>query len=239
MKTKPEILALVPNRKKAICYENRNLRLLRGRTLFEHAIAYALSFDIIDKVILSTDSVEFADIARKLGADVPFIRPHTLADDDSSLWSVVRHALDQVDSSGDIYKYILVLDPTVPTRSKDDLIGAFNLLREHPEADGVVSVSEPAFNPLWLGVKSTYEKIEFIDKNASTYKRRREVPETFEVNSLIQIWTTKFIQSESVSWMNGNILMYKTPKFRSIRLDDKETFDLYETLIENNFFELV
>src|SRR5207253_2702102 len=106
----------------------------------------------IARTIVSTDSEEIARVAREHGGDVPSLRPPELARDETPTWPVLRHALEQVDPDGERFGYLVLLEPTSPARLPEDLTGTVRLLAERVDADGVVSVSEPASNPIWLAM---------------------------------------------------------------------------------------
>lgn len=112
------ILGLIPARSGSKGLPNKNILSCAGKPLIEWTIAAAQAVDVIDEVVVSTDSDDIAAIARSVGASVPFLRPEVLAADDSSLVDAVEHAWKSLrTSSGALYDYIVVLQPTSPLRS--------------------------------------------------------------------------------------------------------------------------
>ena len=108
----------------------------------------------ITRCIVSTDSAEIADVARAHGGDVPFLRPAELAADETPMAPVLQHALATVEQAeGAPYDALVLLDPTSPARDPADITAALELLAGRPDWDGVVSVSAPTFQPVWVGVK--------------------------------------------------------------------------------------
>ena len=117
------------------------MRPLAGHTLLEYAARAARESGVLDRVILSTDSLEIADAGRRAGLEVPFMRPAALAADDTPMVPVVTHALAEVARHGWSPDIVVLLQPTSPLRRPDHIRDAVNLLRE-TGADSVVTVVE-------------------------------------------------------------------------------------------------
>src|SRR5918999_4032681 len=124
------VLALVPARGGSKGIPGKNLRLLGGRTLIEYAAAAARDSGVVDRAVLTTDSEEIAAIGRRAGLDVPFLRPASLAADDTPMQPVVEHALAALAEDGFVPDIVLLLQPTSPLRTPDHLRRAVAALRE-------------------------------------------------------------------------------------------------------------
>jgi len=112
------VLALIPARGGSKGLPNKNVLPCAGLPLIGWTIAAARAVDLIDEVVVSTDSEEIAVIARNAGASVPFVRPQKLAADNSSMMDVVEHAWKSLRTpSGAPYDFIVLLQPTSPLRS--------------------------------------------------------------------------------------------------------------------------
>jgi len=149
----PRVFALIPARGGSKGLPGKNIRPFAGLPLAAHSILFAKLCPEISRCIVSTDAMEIAEVARQFGAEVPFLRPAALAQDDTPMWPVIRHALAWVEAQGGLpYEYVLLLDPTSPAREPADVAEPFRLLGERPEADGVVGVSQPDSNPIWHAV---------------------------------------------------------------------------------------
>lgn len=142
------IIAIIPARSGSKGFPGKNIRLLNGKPLIAHSIIQAQETGIIDEIFLSTDAQEYADIAIKYGANVPFLRSDDLASDSASTWDCVREALGQYHTLGKEYDIFVVLQPTSPLRTASDIFNAINQLILI-NADAVVSVCEVAHSPLW------------------------------------------------------------------------------------------
>lgn len=112
------VLALIPARGGSKGLPNKNILDCAGKPLIEWTIAAALGVNVIDDVLVSTDADDIATISRSAGASVPFLRPPALAEDDSSMIDVIRHAWEtHLDANGRRFEYIVLLQPTSPLRT--------------------------------------------------------------------------------------------------------------------------
>jgi len=135
------VLAIVPARGGSKGVPGKNVRLLGGRTLLEYTAAAARDSAVIDRIVLSTDSEEVAAAGRAAGLEVPFLRPAALAQDDTPMLPVIRHAIDEVTRAGWTPELVVLLQPTSPLRRPDHVARAVDLLRSSG-ADSVVTVVE-------------------------------------------------------------------------------------------------
>lgn len=233
MNATSNVLAVIPARGGSKGLPGKNIKPLLGIPLIAHSILLAKMCSDIDKVVVSTDSDEIADVAQNFGADVPFIRPRELAEDCTPTWPVIRHALNVIESM-DVQKYdfVMLLEPTSPGRSIDDVDGAFAKLQSSPDAEGIIGVSQPHFNPYWLSVVERDGWMEnLID--GGRYERRQDVPVNYFINGIVYIWRSDFVRNEVDSWRKGKSLIYETPEFRSISIDNEHEFEVAELLARN------
>ena len=135
------VLAIVPARGGSKGVPGKNVRLLGGRTLLEYTAAAARDAAVIDRIVVSTDSEEVAAAGRAAGLEVPFLRPAALAQDDTPMLPVIRHAIDEVTRAGWTPELVVLLQPTSPLRRPDHVARAVDLLRSSG-ADSVVTVVE-------------------------------------------------------------------------------------------------
>lgn len=135
------VLGLVPARGGSKGVPGKNVRPLAGHTLLEYTARAARESGVLDRVILSTDSPEVADAGRRAGLEVPFMRPASLAADDTPMVPVVEHALAEIAKHAWSPDVIVLLQPTSPLRRPDHIRDAVTMLRE-TGADSVVTVVE-------------------------------------------------------------------------------------------------
>jgi len=134
-----DVLGLVPARGGSKGVPGKNTRLLAGRPLLEYTARAARESGVLRRVVLSTDSEEIAECGRRLGLEVPFMRPAALARDDTPMLPVVEHALDELRVQGWEPATVVLLQPTSPLRTPAHIRAAVEQLHRSG-ADSVVSV---------------------------------------------------------------------------------------------------
>jgi CMP-N,N'-diacetyllegionaminic acid synthase len=156
-------IAIIPARQGSKGIPRKNLRILGGTPLIVHTIRAALGARAIDRTIVSTDSPEIATIASAAGAEVPFLRPAEISDDDTPTISAVLHAVEHLELSGVGVERVVTLQPTSPFRTGAHIDQAVALLERHHgdsavsaqvtnlPASVVGSVDGPYFRPLYRG----------------------------------------------------------------------------------------
>lgn len=234
-----KVLAVIPARGGSKGLPGKNIRPLAGLPLIAHSIKLAAMCREIDRCIISTDSPKIANIARKFGGDVPFMRPAELARSETPMWPVLKHALAAAEKlDGRRYDYLVLLDPTSPTRLPQDIRDAAKKLTAHPKADGIVSASIPHFSPIWhTAVEKDGYLGDFIP-DAERYTRRQDVPEVYVINGLLYIWRTRIVR-EKDSWRDvGRHLIFSTPEARAFSIDTIDEFRRAEILIKSGFIQL-
>ncbi|MCB9111291.1 MAG: acylneuraminate cytidylyltransferase family protein [Anaerolineales bacterium] len=138
---KQKILGIIPARGGSKGIPGKNIRLLNGKPLIYYAAKAAYQSELIDRLILTTDSVEIAEAGKILGIEVPFIRPAELARDDTPMLPVIEHALQFMEAQGWQPDTILLLQPTAPLRKAEHIRTAIKMLVDL-KCDSVVSVVE-------------------------------------------------------------------------------------------------
>jgi CMP-N,N'-diacetyllegionaminic acid synthase len=233
-------LAVIPARGGSKGLPGKNIRSFAGLPLIAHSILFAKMCPEITRCIVSTDSPEIADVARQHGADVPFMRPQELAEDSSPLFPVLGHALAFAEGAEQTrYDYVVLLDPTSPARDPEDIRHAFSRLRDVASADGVVSVSEPHFNPIWHCVTEKDGWMTELIPSGQLFERRQDVPRVFRINGALYVWRAAFVRSVPQSWRaSGKHLTCEIPELRAMSIDTLEEFRHAELLVESGLVNL-
>ena len=234
------VLAVIPARGGSKGLTGKNIRNFAGLPLIAHSVLLAGMCEEIDRLVVSTDDSAIAAVAREYGADVPFLRPPDLSQDDTPLWPVLRHALDAVERvDGREYAYLVLLDPTSPTRMPEDVTMALRRLSQTPDADGIVSVSQPDFNPLWHCVVDKDGWMTDLISGASNYDRRQDVPAAYRINGTLYIWKTSFVRNNEVEWRRaGRHLMHLINDIRAVSIDTIDEFRRAELLVTQGLIDL-
>lgn len=222
------VLAIVPARGGSKGLPGKNLRTLAGRTLLEHAIRFAHACEAVGQVVVSTDSEEIAGAARAAGAGVPFLRPRELARDETPMWPVLVHALEQVDTAGG-WEFLLLIDPTTPVRSPADVADALERLRADANADGIVSVAEPGFNVVWQAVVEKDGYMEHLVGEGARFTRRQDAPAAHYIDGSFYLWRAAFVRGGADSWFDGRTLLHTVRSCGSI--DTAEELQRLEALV--------
>lgn len=241
MPKKSSVLALIPARGGSKGLPGKNIRSFSGHPLIAHSIFMARMCPLISRIVVSTEDSKIAEIARDYGAEVPFKRPKELAQDDTPMWPVVRHALQAIEAAhNERYDYLLLLDPTSPGRTPEDVEKALKSLEENKKADGVLGVSQPSFNPIWHCVVEKEGWMTRLIPEGGQYHRRQDVPTVYRMNASLYIWRRDFIHAcEKNEWSKeGNFLLHEIPESRAIHIDDLHEFEVAELLIKKNLISL-
>jgi len=177
------IVAVIPARGGSKGIPRKNLVRITGRPLIAYSIDAARNAASVDRVLISTDDSEIADVARELGAEVPFMRPPELADDTAPMLGVLRHALAWLDSQGVAVEALVLLQPTSPLRTACHIEDAIALFRS-AHASSVVSVVEVPhrFNPVSLMKLSAQGMLTLFLDDQVAATRRQDKPKVYARN---------------------------------------------------------
>ena len=234
------MLAVIPARGGSKGLPGKNIRSFAGLPLIAHTISFARMCPQIDRCIVSTDAAEIAAVARQHGADVPFLRPAELATDDAPVWPALRHALEQAErDERSTYDFLLLLDPTSPGREPADVAEAVERLQRAPEADGVIAVSRPDFNPAWTCVIQRDGWMADLDAAGAGHERRQEAPVVYRINGALYLWRTAFVRRIHSGWRSsGRHLILEIPESRAMSIDTQEQFERAEALVRAGLVRL-
>jgi CMP-N-acetylneuraminic acid synthetase len=187
----PEILAIIPARSGSKGLADKNIRLFNGKPLLAHSINHATQSKTIDRVIVSTDSVQYAEIAVAFGAETPFLRPAELATDDALDIDVFKHALSFLyESEGYRPDVCVHLRPTHPIRNPKMIDEMIQLLSEHPDWDSVRSVCPARITPykMWrIDADSTLLPVASCEIHEAYNAPRQKLPATYLQNACIDV----------------------------------------------------
>lgn len=240
MADQPAVLAVVPARGGSKGLPGKNIRELAGLPLIGHSLRAAALVRDVRRCIVSTDSAEIAEVAESLGGDVPFLRPAELAQDDTPMAPVLRHALERMTQEGEAYDFVLLLDPTSPARRPADISAAIARLQEQEAWDGIVSVSQPTFHPAWVGVRtSPAGQMERYFSEGAGVTRRQELDRFLRVNGNFYVWRAEFVRRMEVSWMDEGVHgVFEIPESLAFAIDYLDEFERLEALVEHRAIEL-
>lgn len=209
-------IATICARGGSIGLPKKNICTLNGKPLIAHTIEQAMACDLIDDVVVSTDDLEIAAIAKQYGAQVPFIRPAHLATSEAGKLPVIEHCIKSLEDAGAQIATIIDLQPTSPLREIEDIKRCYNLLDQ--ETDVVFSVCETDKNPYFSLVEVNTQGNAIRSKTLNTdVLRRQDAPKVYALNGAIYVWHRR---SLSLGLWGGRSKCYIMPKIRSIDIDD-------------------
>ena len=225
------IVGIIPARGGSKRVPRKNIRPLCGRPLVTYSIEQARRSKCISRVIVSTEDKEIARIARKWKAEV-IIRPQELARDDTPMIEVIIHVLDSLKKEKYSPDVVVLLQPTSPLRTSQDIDGAIKAFLNCPECLSVVSVTEFDHPPLWaMKVEGKFLKPMFGER----YLRMRcqELPPAYRPNGAIFVASPQTLLKYK-SFYTPRTLAYFMPPERSIDIDTEFDLLLAEFIISES-----
>jgi len=226
-----ETLFVIPARGRSKRLPRKNLLPLGGKPLIVWTIEAALESAIPGLVCVSTDDEEIAEISKKAGAAVPFIRPAELATDTASSVDVVAHAYEYCCSGArGNFETITLLQPTSPLRDAEDIRAAFHLFYEK-EAENVVSICPVAHSPLWANVLSPDRSLRGFIREDIKGKRSQDLPTYYRLNGAIYICAAKrFLAKQSLLFEDKSFAYIMTME-HSLDIDTTLDFRIAEVML--------
>ena len=215
--TKNKIIAIIPARSGSKGIKYKNIIDLNGKPLIAHSIEVGLKSKYIDKVVVTTDGEEIANVARKYGAEVPFLRPDYLASDTSKTVDVVIHCIDEMKKLGEEYEYMVLLQPTQPLRQAWHIDEAIELILQKDE-EALVSVSKVKDHPILMRtIDENGHAINLLEGTST--KRRQEFSDFYKVNGAIYINKINDNLNNDTS-LNDNKLVYIMDEKYDVDIDE-------------------
>ena len=217
------VLAFIPARGGSKGIPHKNIIDLNGYPLISYSITEALKSKYIDKVLVSTDDEKIASVAKEYGADVPFLRPERLASDKAKTIDAVLHAIDFLHQNGEKFDTFVLLQPTQPLRTVEDIDSAIEKYMDN-NCTPLVSVCLVDDHPLLI--RTIKEgRLESLLNQSSTC-RRQDMPQYYKVNGCIYI--NEIDQIDENTSFNDNKLPFIMPKERSADIDDYSDLKMAE-----------
>ena len=233
MAKKLKILGVIPARGGSKSIPRKNIKKLGKHPLIAYSIFSAKKSRILTDIIVSTDDKEIIKIAKKYGAEVPFVRPKHLATDKALAVPTIQHAASFMEKkNGFLYDYVVMIQPTCPLTLAVDFDKALNKLIK-TKANSVISVVEVGPIHPWRMKKIVNDKLVDYSKEKVENMPRQKLPKIY-------------IRSGDIYAVKRNILMKKNtfkgkdsrpyimPIKRSVNIDSMTDFWLSEILIKNN-----
>lgn len=229
------IVALIPARSGSKGVPHKNIKHLGGHSLIDWSIKACLKSKLIDRVIVSTDSPEYAELSVKLGAEAPFLRPELIAGDRSTDYDFVVHALDWFAANGGEPELLVHIRPTTPFRIPALIDTAIETFRKESRATALRSVhemSESAYKTFELAPQGQLKRLgaENTALDAAN-NARQQFPATYQANGYVDVLSSRFVRSHGL--IHGDWVMpFITPPV--IEVDTADDFVHLEFLLARN-----
>jgi len=221
-------LAIIPARAGSKGLPGKNTLPLGGKQLIAHTIEAARAAHSIQRIVVSTESEEIAQIAQQYGAEVPFLRPTELAQDETPTLPVLQHVLSELTTTeGHQPEIIVLLQPTSPLRRAEDIDRAVTLL-EQTRADSVVSLCVAEHHPAWMKRIECGRVLPFLE-NGLECTRRQDLPSVYRLNGAIYVTRAQVLLQENA------ILGRDT---RALVMDNESSVDI-DTLLDLKLAALI
>lgn len=227
------VLALIPARGGSKGVPRKNIRPLCGRPLIEYTIETALAArDLFHRIIVSTDDAEIADISRRAGAEVPFIRPASLATDTARSIEVAQHAMRFVEEQDGLrIDWLMLLQPTEPLRIRDDLVEALRIATSQ-RCDSVISVVQVfAVHPMLMKRIENGRLLSWCVEEPEGMRRQDYKPEAYMRNGAVYL-VRRDVVMEKGSLRGDTCCPYIMPPERSVGVDSEIDLAMLEVLLQ-------
>ena len=222
--------AIIPAREGSKGIPGKNLKLLCGKPLIQWTIEIAIKSPFIDKIIVSTESVQIAKIAKDLGAEVPFLRPKNLAEDSSKIIDVIIYYLKKLPK---IDNFIL-MQPTSPIRELIDIKNLVDLEKRY-KTHSVATVVEHKKHPyLMYSITNDMKLKAYLE--CSNSSNRQSYPNVYLLNGSLYLSKRSFIL-ENKTLVNENTIASIMPPDRSIDIDNMQDWQQAASIIKRDMIK--
>lgn len=221
-------LAIIPARSGSKGLKDKNIRLLNGQPLLKYSIDAAISSNLFDEIMVSTDSSIYAEIAKAAGASVPVLRSEVNSSDKASSSNVIIEVLNYYKQVGKNFDTFCLLQPTSPLRKAEDIIRAYELFIRK-SAKAVVSVCEAEHTPLWCNVLNEDCSLEnFLPVEATG--QRQNYKQYYRINGAIYIVDIQQYLEDNNLYVK-NCYAYIMNRKNSVDIDTIDDFEYAEYLM--------
>ena len=234
-KSDMKAVALIPARGGSKKVPGKNVRMLGGKPLIVHTIEAALKAELPARVLVSTDDPEIAELARRHGAEAPFLRPPEISLDSSTDLEVMRHLVGWLrDHEGYHFDLIAYLRPTTPFKTPAIIDGALRNMLERPELSGLKSVTPVSgiSHPYWMFRKDGGRMLPFIEGvDIAKYHQRQLLPPCFRLNGVVDVLRVELVMGGG-NQFGDRLGFHDVPEELAVDIDHELDFRLCEFLLK-------
>ncbi|MCB9201634.1 MAG: acylneuraminate cytidylyltransferase family protein [Flavobacteriales bacterium] len=228
-----KVLGIIPARGGSKGVPRKNIKLLDGKPLIQYTFESAKESKSLTDIILSSEDEEIIEVAKKIGLEVPFVRPKELSEDISSSIDVVIHAVKELEKQGKNYDAICLLQPSSPFRENGSIDKAITIFNTQ-KTDSLISVLKVPheFNPHWVFEKNNEGNLKIATGEKEIIKRRQELPNAYFRDGSIYITRTSTILNEK-SFYGDSISYYESNSEFYCNIDTLEDWGIAEKKVKS------
>lgn len=224
-------IAIIPARSGSKGLKDKNIKELNGKPMMAYTIEAANSCGIFDCVHVSTDSEKYANIARKYGADVPFLRSQEMSSDTADSWDAVLEVLNRYKGLGKEFDMVTLLQPTSPIRTGENIKNAFEIFIAK-DANAVISVCESDHPIEWYRPLLNDNDMSAFATSEEKSGRRQDADTYYRMNGSIYMLKTTYLKENPRNIIRNKVYAYIMDKYSSIDIDTQFDFDIAEAIIK-------
>jgi N-acylneuraminate cytidylyltransferase/CMP-N,N'-diacetyllegionaminic acid synthase len=222
-------LAIIPARSGSKGLQDKNIKEMNQKPLMAYTIEACLKAKVFEEIFVSTDSIQYAEIAKRYGAQVPFLRPDNLALDQSTTTDVILHVINEMKNRGKTFDCLVLLQPTSPLRTEKHIKESIEIFFKK-EADTVISVCK-LLHPSALNVIIDNSGALIAPYCGRESVRRQDFTQEYQINGAIYITGTEFFLQHK-SFYSEKTFPYIMEPIHSIDIDDAFLFRVGELLLK-------
>jgi CMP-N-acetylneuraminic acid synthetase len=225
------VLALITARVGSKGLPGKNTHLFCGKPLIGWTIEQALGSKYIDKVLVTTDGEEIAQISREYGAEVPFMRPANLASDGAQTIDVLLHAINFLEAASDQYDILVLLEPTSPLRECSDIDGSIELCVSQVKDVSVVSVFsvENAHPSFMFEIEGSYLR-PTLNKSPTGVRRQDLQREYYCIEGCVYVSPVEMLKVEK-SFYHKQTMPWLVDRYKAIEIDELSDLIMAQALM--------
>lgn len=229
-------LAIIPARGGSKGLPGKNIKMLNNKPIIAWSIEAGLKSQYMDNVAVSTDSEEIAEVAKTYGAEIPFLRDASLANDTASSFSVIKNVIDFYKKQNITYDFIVLLEPTSPLREVSDIDLAIEKLLSST-ADSIVGIAKTEDqNPAFLIHKNEKNFISGYENKEMQVLRRQDIKDVYFFEGTIYVSKTDALLTTQ-TFYHKNTIGYEVPKYKSLEIDDIYDFVMVEAIMNHKGYK--
>jgi len=231
MSKEPNIIAIIPARGGSKGVPRKNIRVICGKPLIAFTIEVALSSKLIDRVVVSTEDEEIAEVSNRYGAEV-IKRPEELARDDSPTIGAIMHVINRLEEKGEYFDIVVLLEPTSPLRKEDDLDNAIGLFIVNiDKADSLVSLGEVTLENPYIMKKVEDGFVKPFVEIGEAFLRRQQLPKVYFPYGVIYLSKVDALKKYRTVYQERTI-PYFIERWQNYEIDDMYHFICVEAILK-------